>query len=158
MIHPAQAKESDFMHLIRSEFCAPMVFSVSVSLFSNAVGYIILLSSEKNMFWIYTRSLVATVKDKKTFWNRPKVQNPTNTVGLNIPFPSKMKFPVSPGTPAAGPKPAFIWSPFIHFRPKANLVFLSDLWQKAASRFRSHTAVLVRVHQAGQGPVAPVSF
>jgi hypothetical protein len=109
---------------------------------------VLLCRPKPEMPRIATPSFISSgtvVTDMQLGWNFPKVDHPTNAM-RGICIPCNPEPPVS-STFASGVKPAFVRSSLLHVSPKAGVVFLSQLWQKAASRVRIHRAGSVRARR-----------
>jgi hypothetical protein len=133
--------------------------SVSMRLppFAHAVSSVVLVCAAKQVRKITANWVVAPVTDYETAWNLSKVQHPTDAVS---PVNLRVREPKASVSTllVPCPRPAFIWSSFIHKAPKARLGFFVKLCQKALSLVRIHRADLVRVLWPDSTTTAPALF
>jgi hypothetical protein len=113
------------------------------SAFSHAIGVVLLRSPNKKVLRVNAQGHIATVTNAESRRNLSEMDLPTQAVRPNKSLTNR-SLSVSPVRFAADPQPAFLWRAFRNVTPKVGLDLGRDLRQKAASRFRSHTAVWVR--------------
>jgi hypothetical protein len=124
--------------------CASSVlFATSNPAFPNAIRCVLPPGAKKKVDRVTAQGAVAMVTNAESIGDFTEVDEPTQAVSRNVSLENR-GLPVSVTRSATDPQPAFLWCTLLHFRPKAVLDLGRDLWQKVASRFRSHTAVWVR--------------
>jgi hypothetical protein len=166
------AEAANFPHFSLGEFYLPLPlpacasFGVRVnsiplaacrSALSRAIGVVLSIGPKKKMCGINAQPLIAAVTDTKPGIDRPKMDHPAYAVSQIISV-LNAECPVSTPVFVTRPEPAFAWSSFLYISPKAALDLGRDLWQLAASQFRTHPTLLVRALWSCQRLLRPLLF
>jgi hypothetical protein len=99
-----------------------LIFTASFGTsFFNHIFHVVVLSSKEQVFWIYTRAIIARMKNKNSFRNFPVIQNPRHPMGFTH-FAPESELTVTNTTFESDPLPTS-FSLFNMFQKKIHWMF-----------------------------------
>jgi hypothetical protein len=108
---------SDTLRNLRRQFCKPMIFAPGPSAFLNRILHVVVVGSCKQMCRIYTGWIIALMQHIKSFWNRPDVKNPRDSMCQHVPrMLSAIQNAIAVCIPRSLPQPAAL--AFFNLRQK----------------------------------------
>ncbi len=112
-------KTADRLHVRLREFCVPMFLALLGAVFPCGIQSVIFGRPKKKMGWVYTRRIVAGVKNVLASWNLPPVCHfPGNPMGPDD-LLLETDHSVAEFLFSSRPQPTLIGGPAFHLFPKA---------------------------------------